>query len=70
MIRSARKHLAITPRRAVRALRRGLLAAVWAELRRLNTFGLRGGGHLSRSARAARVRAALERKYRDRSPCC
>jgi hypothetical protein len=71
MIRSARKYFAIVPRRTVRALRRGLLAAVWAELKRLNTFGLRGGGsNLSRSARAARVRAALARKYRDRSPCC
>ncbi len=70
MIRSARKHLTTTQRRAVRALRRGLLAALWAELKRLNTFGLRGGGHLSRAARAARVRAALARKYRDRSPCC
>ncbi len=70
MIRSARKYFAIVPRRTVRALRSGLLAAVWAELKRLNTFGLRGGGHLSRSARAARVRAALARKYRDRSPCC
>jgi len=70
MIRSTHKHLATTPRRAVRALRRGLLAALWAELKRLNTFGLRGGGQLSRTARAARVRAALARKYRDRSPCC
>jgi hypothetical protein len=70
MIRSARKYFAIVPRRTVRALRRGLLAAVWMELKRLNTFGLRGGGQLSRAARAARVRAALARKYRDRSPCC
>jgi len=70
MIRSARKHLALVPRRAFRALRRGLLAAVWVELKRLNTFGLRGGGHLNRAERAARVRAALARKYRDRSPCC
>jgi hypothetical protein len=49
---------------------RGVLEAVRAELRRLNSFGLHGDTHLSRAARAAAVRAALARKYRDRSPCC
>ncbi|HZY58669.1 MAG TPA: hypothetical protein VFE56_02825 [Candidatus Binataceae bacterium] len=62
-------------RRVASALRRlwtlrGVLEAVRAELRRLNSFGLHGDTHLSRAARAALVRGALARKYRDRSPCC
>jgi hypothetical protein len=70
MIRSTRKLHTITAPAAVSAKSWNLLAGLWAELKRLNTFGLRGGANLSRRARAARVRAALASKYRDRSPCC
>jgi hypothetical protein len=51
---------------------RAVLACVLEELKRLNSFGLDGAGaaRLGRAARAARVRAALRSRYRDRSPCC
>jgi hypothetical protein len=70
MIPFVRKCAAATPDHLGRALRRGLVAALWAELKQLNSLGLSGGAHLSRRARAARVRAALARKYREHTPCC
>jgi len=57
-------------RDAAGAAARGLFGVLWAELRRLNAYGLSGCDALSRRARAAQFRAALERKYRGRSPCC
>ncbi len=59
------------PRQAMRAVR-GVLGTVWAELMRINSLGLGEAGamELGRAARAARVREALSRAYRDRSTCC
>ncbi|MGO9055871.1 MAG: hypothetical protein ACLQU2_00560 [Candidatus Binataceae bacterium] len=59
------------PRQVMRALR-NVLAAAWAELRRINSLGLceTGATELGRTERAARVRDALSRAYRDRSTCC
>lgn len=68
---SAKRNEALKPSTAVRMLR-DALKAMWMELMRLNSVGVHAADtpRLNRAARAARVRDALSRAYRDRSPCC
>ena len=51
---------------------RAALRPLAAELRHLNSYALHGpdANLPSHRARAAKVREALSRSYRDRSPCC
>jgi hypothetical protein len=49
---------------------RGILAALAAELKRLNSIGLESAAHRTRHSRSAAFREVLARRYRHRPPCC